>query len=131
MIAELERAEAEAFASLMERAGLPVLRAGGAVCFAAPGTADIQVNRVVGLGVDRDPTDAELEEIEAFFRGHGSRYAVSLTLGPLYDRLLERGYAHGYAWMKFRRSESPVGSTGTRSSAAIATGRRRRRSVTA
>ena len=108
MIAELERAEAEAFASVMSAAGLPVTRVAGAVCFAAPGIPDIQLNRVVGLGLERDPSDDELDEIEAFFRGHGSRFAISLTPGPLHDRLLERGYTAGYAWMKFSRDASPA-----------------------
>jgi hypothetical protein len=108
VIAELERAEAEAFASLMSAAGLPVTRVAGAVCWAAPGIPDIQLNRVAGLGLERDPTDEELDEIEAFYRGHGSRFAVSLTPGALHDRLLERGYASGYRWMKFRRDASPA-----------------------
>jgi hypothetical protein len=106
VIPELEQAEAEAFASVMSAAGMPVLRVAGAVCFAAPGIPDIQLNRVAGLGVERDPSDEELDEIEAFYRGHGSRFAVSLTPGALHDRLLQRGYTAGYAWMKFRRDAS-------------------------
>jgi hypothetical protein len=108
VIAELERAEAEAFASVMFAAGLPVIRVAGAVCWAAPGIPDIQLNRVGGLGLERDPSDEELEEIEAFYRGHGSRFAISLTPGALHDRLLERGYMAGYPWMKFRRDASPA-----------------------
>ena len=108
MIAELERAEAEAFASSMSAAGLPVTRIAGAVCWAAPGIPDIQLNRVGGLGLERDANDDELDDIEAFFRGHGNRFAVSLTPGPLHDRLLERGYTAGYSWMKFRRDASPA-----------------------
>lgn len=113
MIAELERAEAEAFASLMSAAGLPVTRIAGAVCWAAPGIPDMQLNRVGGLGLERDPSDEKLDEIEAFFRGHGNRFAISLTPGPLHDRLLERGYTSGYRWMKFRRDASPAGSVTT------------------
>lgn len=108
MIAELERAEAEAFASVMSAAGLPVIRVAGAVCFAAPDVPDIQLNRVAGLGVEREPSDDELDEIEAFYRGHASRFAISVTPGPLHDRLLERGYTAGYPWMKFRRDASPT-----------------------
>jgi hypothetical protein len=108
VIAELERAEAEAFASVMSAAGLPVIRVAGAVCWAARGIPDTQLNRVGGLGLERDPSDEELDEIEAFFRGHGNRFAISLTPGPLHDRLLERGYTAGYPWMKFRRDASPA-----------------------
>ena len=108
MIPELERAEAEAFASVLSAAGLPVTRVAGAACFAAPGIPNFQLNRVAGLGLERDPTDDELDEIEAFFRGHCSQFAVSLTPGSLHDRLLERGYTTGYAWMKFSRYASPA-----------------------
>ena len=83
-------------------------RVAGAVCFAAPGIPDIQLNRVAGLGLERDPSDEELDEIEAFFHGHGNRFAISLTPGALHDRLLARGYTTGYAWMKFRRAPSPA-----------------------
>jgi hypothetical protein len=108
VIAELERAEAEAYGSLMSAAGLPVIRVAGAVCFAAPGISDVQANRVAGLGLEHDPTDDELDEIETFFRGHRSRVAISVVPGLLHDRLLERGYEAGYAWMKFRRDASPA-----------------------
>jgi hypothetical protein len=108
VIAELERAEAEGYGSVMSAVGVPVIRVAGAVCFAAPGIPDIQANRVAGLGVERDPTDGELDEIETFFRDHGSRAAISLTPNSLHDRLLERGYTAGYPWMKFRRDAAPV-----------------------
>jgi hypothetical protein len=113
VIPELERAEAEAFASVMSAAGLPVARIAGAVCFAAPGIPDPQLNRVAGLGVEREPSDEELDEIEAFFRGHRSRIAISVAPSPLHDRLLERGYTAGYAWMKFRRDASPAAPAAT------------------
>jgi GNAT superfamily N-acetyltransferase len=121
VIPELERAEAEAFASVMSAAGLAVARVGGAVCFAAPGIPDIQLNRVSGLGLERDPSDDELDEIEAFFRGHGNRFAISLTPGPLHDRLVERGYTEGYAWMKFRRDAFPASPVTTELSIAETT----------
>jgi hypothetical protein len=108
VIVELERAEAEVYASFMSAAGLPMIRVAGAVCYASPGIPDIQANRVVGLGLERDPTDEDLDEIEAFYRGHESRFAISVTPGPLHDRLLERGYTARYAWMKFRRDASPA-----------------------
>ena len=63
MIPELERAEAEAFASVMSAAGLPVTRVAGAVCFALPGIPNVQLNRVAGLGLERDPSDEDLDEL--------------------------------------------------------------------
>jgi hypothetical protein len=110
---ELERAEGEAYASIMSAAGLPVIRVAGAVCFATPGIPDIQANRVAGLGIEREPTDEELTEIEAFFGDHGSRFAISISPGALHDRLLERGYTPAYAWMKFRRDAAPVAPVAT------------------
>ena len=81
MIAELELAEAEAFASAMSAAGRPVCRVAGAGCYATPGISSIQANRVVALGVEREPTDADLDRIEEFFRKHGARCAVSISRG--------------------------------------------------
>jgi Acetyltransferase (GNAT) family len=102
-----ELAEAAAYASLCESAGLPVLRLGGASCTAIPFLRDeTMLNRVHALGVAGDVGDAELEQIEAFFRAHATRYGVSVSpLAPsgLEPRLRERGFAEGYAWMKFRR----------------------------
>jgi hypothetical protein len=108
VIAKLERAEGEAYASVMSAAGLPVLRVAGAICWAAPGVPDIQLNRVGCLGLERDPSDDELDEIEAFYLGHGNRFAISLTPGRLLDRLLERGYTAGQQWMKFIRERAPA-----------------------
>ncbi len=121
MIAELERAEAEAFASAMPAAGRPVFRIAGAVCYATPGVPSIQANHVMALGVERDPTDSELDEIEAFFREHGARCVVSVVEGPLYDRLLGRGYEAGYAWMKFSRNASAAALSVTELSVAETT----------
>jgi hypothetical protein len=113
VIAELERAEAEAFGSVNSAAGLPVTRIAGAVCSTAPGIPGIVLNRVVGLGLEHDPTDEELDEIERFFREHGNRYAIAVSPGPLHDRLLARGYVRGHGWMKFRRDASPAPSVAT------------------
>jgi GNAT superfamily N-acetyltransferase len=113
VIAELERAEAEAFASFFESAELPVLRVGDAVCFAAPGVSDMQLNRVVALGVSQPVSDAELDEIADFYRAAGTRYAVSTADPALAERLVARGYAPGYAWMKFARDGAPAAAETT------------------
>jgi GNAT superfamily N-acetyltransferase len=106
VIPELERAEAEAFASAMSAAGRPVCRLAGAVCYATPGVSNTQASHVLALGVEREPTDAELDEIEAFFREHDAPCAVSIAPGRLHERLMKRGYEVGYAWMKFSRDAS-------------------------
>lgn len=113
MDSRLELAEAAAYATLCESAGLPVLRLGGASCTAIPLLRDdTALNRVNALGVGADVGDPELDEIDAFFRGNGTRYAVAvspLTPPGLALRLRERGFGDGYAWMKFRRGvEAPA-----------------------
>jgi GNAT superfamily N-acetyltransferase len=108
LTAELERAEAAAFAEAAETGGWPLLRIAGAACAASPhAPAEIIVNRVAGLGLDRSPTDAELDEIDAFFAEHSERYAISLAVAELEPRLRERGFEEGYAWMKFSRGTEP------------------------
>jgi hypothetical protein len=113
VIVELERAEAEAYGSIRAATGRPFRRIAGAVCVATPGVEDIQVNRVTALGIEREPTDVELEEIEEFFGGHGARFAISVMPGPLHDRRLARGYAVGPSWMKFKRDASAPPASAT------------------
>ena len=109
--ARYERVEAEAFGDLHEAVGAPLLRVAGAVCCAVPGLDSLMVNRVIALGIERTPTDAELDEIAAFFRDAGVRYSVPLAPGSasgLEPRLRERGFTDGYAWMKFSRDTRPA-----------------------
>jgi GNAT superfamily N-acetyltransferase len=105
-----ERVEAEAYGDVNEAAGLPLLRLAGAVCCALPGLDSPMLNRAIGLGVERPPSDDELDRIEAFFRAAGVRYYVPLAPGcdaTLEPRLRERGFEDGYAWMKFSRGVEP------------------------
>jgi GNAT superfamily N-acetyltransferase len=106
--AQLELVEAEALASLCESGALPVLRVAGATCTAAPAAPqNTMLNRVTGLGLERPPSESDLDTIDAFFGAHGTRYAVAaspLAAPDLEQRLRARGFADGYAWMKFRRN---------------------------
>jgi len=111
----LERVEAEAFASLAENAGLPLLRIVGAVCTAAPVAPTLPLlNRVSGIAA---ATDDELTEIDAFFRGHAIPHYVVATASPeLAARLIARGFEQRLGWMKFRRDPTTplVSSTSLR-----------------
>lgn len=110
MSARYERVEAEAFGELNLAAGLPVARVAGAVCCSMPGVDSRALNHVIGLGVEREPTDADLDEIEAFYRKLDVPYQVSLAREAgraLEHRLRERGFVDGYAWMKFARKVEP------------------------
>jgi GNAT superfamily N-acetyltransferase len=109
--APYERVEAEAYGQANERSGLPTLRIAGGICCAIPGLDSPMLNRATALGVEREPTDTELDEIEAFFGAAGVRYYVSVppaARGELEPRLRERGFTDGYAWMKFSRGVDPV-----------------------
>ena len=117
--ARLELVEAAALTALWEAApervrrehGVHARTIAGAVCTAvAAAPENTMINRVTGLGLREPPTDAELDEIDAFFRASGTRYAVGL--GPfappeLGVRLEARGFEVGYAWTKFRRGVEP------------------------
>ena len=111
-----EQAEAEALGDLNLVAGLPVLRIAGAVCCATPGLDSPMLNRAIGLGIAQHPTDADLDEIDSFYRDAGVHYYVSLAPGvqrSVGDLLRERGFADAYAWMKFSRGVEAVSTRET------------------
>jgi hypothetical protein len=116
----LERAEAAAYGSFNDAAGLPVLRIAGATCYATPGVPEsTMLNRVVALGVDGPVTGDVLDEIDAFFREAGVRYGVAVApQAPpeLAAQLRARRFVDGYAWTKFRRGadDPPVVETSLR-----------------
>jgi hypothetical protein len=112
--ARLELVEAAAFTALWEAApeharrehGVRAHTVADAVCTAvAIVPENTMINRVTGLGVHGPPTDAELHEIDSFFRDAGTRYAIGVSpaASGLVARLEARGFEPGYAWMKFRR----------------------------
>jgi len=117
--ARLEHVEAAAFTALWEAAperirrehGIRAQTVAGAVCTAVASIPEnTMLNRVTGLGLWEAPTDAELDEIDAFFRDAGTRCAIGLSpfAAPnLVARLEARGFEPGYAWMKFRRGVEP------------------------
>ena len=116
----LERAEQAAFRDLVAAAPAEVRAALGlahaeiaeAGCIAVATARDLtMLNRVTGLGLAGPVGDDALDAIDAFYAGHGTRYAVALAPTPhaddLRERLIERGFTDGYAWMKFSRPSLP------------------------
>lgn len=99
---ELEWVEAEAFAGLFPEYCFTL---GQAVGIVHPQLQVLMFNRVIGLGVGRPASDADLDEIAERFgvREHMISVAPGAQPGDLADRLRERGYRPGYAWVKFRR----------------------------
>jgi GNAT superfamily N-acetyltransferase len=117
--ARLELVEAAAYAALWQaapeparREGVEVRRVAGAVCTAvAAASGNTMINRVTGLGLEGAPSDAVLDEIDAFFRAAGTRYAIAVSpfAAPgLREQLAARGFEEGYGWMKFRRGVEPA-----------------------
>jgi GNAT superfamily N-acetyltransferase len=84
----------------------------GAVCTAvAAARGNTMINRVTGLGLHRAPSETDLDEIDAFFRAAGTRYAIAVSpfAAPgLREQLEARGFEEGYAWTKFRRGVEPA-----------------------
>jgi hypothetical protein len=116
---DLERAERDGYRAVFEAAppeaaaavGLATRSVSGACCIACRGVETTMLNRVTGLGLEREATEADLDVIDAFFREQGVRYAIGLPPAArpadLERRLLARGFERGYAWMKFRRGVEP------------------------
>jgi GNAT superfamily N-acetyltransferase len=111
VIPAAELGEREAFRSFL--AGQPQAEIGGALCICfepTPGSA--MFNRALGLGLAAPATEADLDEIEAFFADRGLAYGVPLTPDAqpaALPRWLEaRGFQRGYAWTKFSRGAEPA-----------------------
>lgn len=93
-----------AFSTVIQTTGATVLRVPE-----APGSP--MVNRIVGLGVDRPATEADLDEALAAV-GHGGAFYVALEAsarpGALPDWLRARGLTPGWGWMSFARACEPL-----------------------
>jgi hypothetical protein len=118
--ARLELVEAAAYTALWQAAPETARREGsveartiaGALCTAVAAVPEnTMINRVTGLGLHGAPSEGALDEIDAFFRAAGTRYAIAASpfAAPgLREQLEARGFEEGYAWMKFRRGVEPV-----------------------
>ena len=117
--AALELVEAAAYTALWQaapessrREGVEARIVAGALCTTvatAPGNT--MINRVTGLGLHGAPSEAVLDEIDAFFRAAGTQYAIAVSpfaTPGLREQLTARGFEEGYGWMKFRRGVVPA-----------------------
>jgi GNAT superfamily N-acetyltransferase len=117
--AALELVEADGYGEIFRAApdsvrrahGVDVCEVAGATCILLGAAAgNLMLNRVNGLGLRGPVGDADLDEIDAFFRAGGTRYAIGVSPSAppdLAPRLAERGFEPGYAWMKFGRGLEP------------------------
>ncbi len=92
---------------LAARYGLALREIGGATCLALAACPELLLlNRAMGLGLDAPATEERLDEIVRFYTSSGVPWMVPLDPGarpPELAAWLEaRGFAPGYAWMKFR-----------------------------
>ena len=103
-------------AELAHELRLATEEVGDATCIAC-GAPTTMLNRAIGVGVDRPATDDDLGAITSFFAKRETRFAIPVAPGAqpdsLEDRLLERGFERGYAWMKFRRGTDDSGEVST------------------
>jgi hypothetical protein len=81
---------------------------GGALCISiASAPRSAMFNRVLGLGLERETTEEEVDELVRFFGGQGVEFAIALHPDAqpreLPRRLAARGLVEGYAWAKFSR----------------------------
>jgi GNAT superfamily N-acetyltransferase len=90
----------------------PVIETGGAVVLtvpAAPGSP--MLNRIVGLGVGRPATEADIDEALTAI-GTGVTFYVAVAPGAqpasLPELLRARGLEPGWGWMSFVRDSAPM-----------------------
>jgi GNAT superfamily N-acetyltransferase len=107
-VIELERISEAALRSMY---GAEAVSAGGATCLRAPlAPASPMLNRVVGLGLERPATEADLAEVEKAMGAVDFYVAVSPSARPGdLDAMLEaRGLEAGWGWMLFERPPTPA-----------------------
>jgi GNAT superfamily N-acetyltransferase len=98
-----------AYRSLLEAGG--AVEVGGVVCLRTPLAPDSpMVNRIVGLGVDRPTTEAELDEAIAAMGELTFYVSVEPEALPpaLPDWLAARGLEPSWGWMRFERGNQPA-----------------------
>ena len=98
--------------SLAARYGLALREIGGATCLALAACPELLLlNRAMGLGLAVPATEGGLDQIVRFYASSGVPWMVPLGPGarpPQLAAWLEaRGFAPGYAWMKFERGAEP------------------------
>ncbi len=98
---------------LTEEFGIRSMEIRGAICCAVGAMSGSRlVNHVIGLGRVASPSSKELDSIAEFYADVGVQYAVAVSdaaeRDDLASRLLERGFAEDYAWVKFRRGVEPA-----------------------
>jgi GNAT superfamily N-acetyltransferase len=103
-------------AGLAERHGIAHVDLAGGVCLACASLSGTPVvNHAIGLGVTAPAGEAELDELERFYRGVGAAYSVAVDPEApwLGERLARRGFEAGLPWMRFRREAGRAPASAT------------------
>jgi GNAT superfamily N-acetyltransferase len=108
-MAAMEDAHSAVSEEVRHRHGIAVDRVGGALCtFFRDATPPLVFNRIVGLGIERVTTEADIDAVIQHARSRCKAYQVAVSpeaQPPELPLWLEaRGFRRGYAWAKFRRS---------------------------
>lgn len=90
--------------------GADAVEIGGVTCLRAPLAPDSpMMNRVVGLGVEREVDEDQLDVVLAAMDDTTFYVDVTPAADPRLDQLLERrGLEHGWGWMMFERDDRPA-----------------------
>lgn len=93
---------------LARRYGIRVEERGGALISVVGGTDVLALNRVVGLGLETAPDEADVDELVGEYARVGARrffaqLSPTITDLRLIDLLRERGFRHYNNWVKLER----------------------------
>jgi GNAT superfamily N-acetyltransferase len=118
---KLEKVEAMAWGDMYKAAtpeiskkfGIDIFEAGSAVGGMASKFDVLALNRVIGLGIEKDITDKTIENIISKYKKHNvPRFFIQLcseiTNPQLPGRLESNGFHHHNNWVKLYRDISPV-----------------------
>jgi len=95
-------------------AGMESLELGGALAVVCPQVPVRELNRILGLGLDRPATEADLDALIGFTVQRGAPPVISLapaarpSPATVEGWLRERGFEEGYPWQKFRHDGTPA-----------------------
>lgn len=100
-------------------AGPQSLDVGGALALVYPQVPARELNRILGLGLDRPATETGLDALIAFTVQQGAPPLVSLapaalpSVATIEGWLRDRGFQEGYPWQKFGHDGRPTPSFAT------------------
>jgi GNAT superfamily N-acetyltransferase len=121
LVGKLEQVEMQAWRDFynsaprdaLESCGVKLIKEASGFFFIASGVDTLALNRVVGLGIEEQLTEASLDKAIAFYRKAGvPRFFVQLhpeIVTPDVKRVLKKkGFTHHNNWVKLYRDTTPL-----------------------